>query len=35
VCGGGTQGLRMAMLSGGMVQLVCAAVAWLHGAARR
>ena len=28
MCGGGAPGLRVAMLSGGMVQLVCAAVAW-------
>jgi len=27
-CGGGAPGLRVAMLCGGMVQLVCAAVAW-------
>lgn len=35
ICGGGAPGLRVAMLSGGAVQLVCAAVAWRHGRAHR
>ncbi len=35
VFGSGAPGLRVAMLCGGAVQLVCAAVAWRHGAERR
>ena len=34
VCGSGAPGLQAAMLCGGAVQLVCAAVAWWHGAER-
>jgi hypothetical protein len=32
--GGGVPGLRVAMLCGGAVQLVCVAVAWRYGAGR-